>query len=91
MGDGTDKRRYDHPVRLRKLPGWVIEDESSVREEVARYVSATPEELWRLTEDCSRDAMWAVRASPFPARVLSYEEPLPESTLRALARLRRAT
>ena len=33
--------------------------------------------------------MWAVRASPFPERVLSYVDPLPESTLRALARLRK--
>jgi hypothetical protein len=72
----------------RALPGWVVADEESVREDVARYVGMSPAELWREVEDCARDAMWAVRASPFPERVLAYEEPLPESSVRALARLR---
>lgn len=73
---------------LAELPGWVVEDATSVREEMAPYVGATPEELWRHTEDCARDAMWAVRASGFPERVLAYEDPLPPSTIAALARLR---
>lgn len=72
----------------RVLPGWVVADEESVRDDVARYVGMSPAELWREVEDCARDAMWAVRASPFPERVLAYEEPLPESSVRALARLR---
>ena len=76
-------------MRLAKLPGWVTDDATSVREEVAPYVGATAAQLWRHTEDCARDAMWAVRASPFPERVLAYEDPLPESTVLALARLRR--
>lgn len=73
---------------LRKLPGCVVSDEQSVRADVARYVGMSPSALWHEVEDCARDAMWAVRASPFPARVLAYEEPLPESSVRALARLR---
>ncbi|MBZ0116272.1 MAG: hypothetical protein K8H88_04740 [Sandaracinaceae bacterium] len=76
-------------MTLAKLPGWAVDDETSVRREVAPYVGATPEELWRHTEDCAKDAMWAVRASGFPERVLSQEDPLPPSTLRALARLRK--
>ncbi len=76
-------------MRLEKLPGWVVDDASSVRREMEPYRHATPAQLWRHTEDCARDAMWAVRASPFPARVLAYEDPLPESTLAALERLRR--
>jgi hypothetical protein len=75
-------------VRLEKLPGWVVSDEESVRSDVARHVGMTPAELWREVEDCAKDAMWAVRASPFPERVLAYQEPLPESSVRALARLR---
>lgn len=73
---------------LEKLPGWVVDDVTSVREEVAPYVGATPAELWRHTEDCARDAMWAVRASGLAERVLAYEDPLPASTIAALARLR---
>jgi len=71
-----------------ELPGWVVDDETSVAEEVAPYIGATPEELWRHTEDCAKDAMWAVRASGMAARILAQEDPLPASTLRALARLR---
>ena len=74
---------------IEKLPGWVVDDVTSVFEEVEPYRNASPEELWRHTEDCAKDAMWAVRASPFPERVLSSVDPLPESTVRALARLRR--
>lgn len=75
-------------MRLRAMPGWVVSDEESVRAHVARYVGMTPAALWHQVEDCARDATWAVRASPFPERVLSYEEPLPESSQLALARLR---
>lgn len=71
-----------------ELPGWVVDDETSVQREVAPYVGATPEELWRYTEGCAKDAMWAVRASGFPERVLAQEDPLPASTVRALSRLR---
>jgi hypothetical protein len=75
-------------VGLVKLPGWVTDEVTSIREEMAPYVGATPAELWRHTEDCARDAMWAVRASSFPERALAYQDPLPPSTIAALARLR---
>lgn len=76
-------------MTIEKLPGWVVDDETSVREEVAPYVGVAPAELWRLTEDCARDAMWAVRASGMAERVLAQEDPLPESSVRALERLRK--
>jgi hypothetical protein len=75
-------------VRLEHLPGWVVDDVTSVREEVSRYVGLSQAELWRLTSDCARDALWAARASGILDRVLAAEDPLPESTVRALARLR---
>ncbi len=75
-------------MQLDRLPGWVVDDATSVREEVAPYVGATAAELWLHTVDCAEDAMWAVRASGMAERVLSQEDPLPESTVRALARLR---
>ncbi len=74
---------------LTKLPVWVVDDVASVREEVAPWVDATPEQLWRATESCARDALWTARASGMLAEVLAYEEPLPASTQAALERLRR--
>ncbi len=56
----TRRARHDHGVRLAKLPGRVIDDAASVREEMAPYVKASPEELWRHTEDCARDAGRAI-------------------------------
>lgn len=75
-------------TRLPSLPGWISSEELGVRGDVERWRAMSPAELWREVEDCARDAMWAVRASPFPERVLAYEEPSPESTVAALRRLR---
>jgi hypothetical protein len=73
---------------IAKLPGWVVDDETSVREEVADLRTKSPSELWRLAILCSRDAIWAVRAGGRRDEVLAREDPLPESTVAALARLR---
>ena len=72
-----------------KLPRWVVDDAVSIRREMAPYVNATPPELWRFTEACAADAMWAVRASDVPERAMAHQDPLPESARRALARLRK--
>ena len=74
---------------LAKLPGWVIDDDASVREEVAEWRGLTPAELWRLARLCSRDAIWATRTSGNPQRILDRVDPLPESTITALERLRK--
>jgi hypothetical protein len=74
---------------LTKLPGWVIDDDASVREEVAEWKDLTPAQRWRLAVLCSRDAMWAARASGNPQRILDHVDSLPESTLTTLARLRK--
>jgi len=73
------------------LPGWVVDDVTSVREEVAPWRDLTPAERWKLAKLCARDAMWAARASGNPQRILDRIDPLPESTVAALARLRRAS
>lgn len=75
---------------LSRLPGWVVSDQTSVREEVADYRGTTPSDRWRLAVRCSRDAMWAIRASGRAQRILDQRDPLPASTVTALARLRRA-
>jgi hypothetical protein len=76
---------------LSKLPGWVIDDDASVREEAAEWRGLTPAELWRLARLCSRDAMWAARLSGNPQRILDQIDPCSENTSAALARLRHAT
>jgi hypothetical protein len=72
-----------------KLPSWVVDDETSVRREVAEWVGTTAAERWRLAVLCSRDAMWAARASGNRQRVLDWVDPLPETSIAALARLRK--
>jgi hypothetical protein len=74
---------------LSKLPGWAIDNDTSVREEVAPWRGLAPAELWRLARMCSRDVVWALRLCDKPERVLEQRDPVPESTLEALARLRR--
>lgn len=74
---------------LSKLPGWVVDDVTSVREEVAEWIGTTPAERWQLALLCARDAMWAITLSGHRERILEHEEPLPESTLSALGRLRK--
>lgn len=73
----------------RALPAWVIDDVASVRAEVAEWAGLTSQERWRLARLCARDAMWAARASGNPTRILDSVDPLPESTVVALERLRR--
>ena len=74
---------------LAKLPAWVVDDATSVRAEVAEWAGLTVAERWRLARLCSRDAMWAARASGNAERILEYVDPLPPSSVEALARLRR--
>lgn len=73
---------------MKELPGWVVDDVESVRWEVADWIDLSPAERWRLAEICSEDAVWAIRASGRAEEILAYEDPLPESTQRALRRLR---
>lgn len=74
---------------LPKLPGWVLDEGTSIREEVQEWQNLTPAERWRVARACARDAMWAARASGIRERILERVDPLPDSTLRALERLRR--
>jgi hypothetical protein len=77
-------------VRLDKLPGWIVDNATSVREEVAPYVDLRIEERWRATRRCCRAAAAILRFNRDPERALAYRDPLPESTLRQLARLQAA-
>lgn len=81
--------RYTHCVPLAATPGWVIDNDASVREEVAPYVNATMAERWAATRQCSRAAITMLGFHKDRARALEYQDPLPESSQRALARLRK--
>jgi hypothetical protein len=72
-----------------ELPGWVVDDVTSVRREVEDWKATTPAERWRLAVLCSRDAVWAAKASGNPQRIFDHVDRLPDSTVRALERLRR--
>jgi hypothetical protein len=71
------------------VPGWVVDDVTSVREEVKEWAGLTPAQLWQLGKLCARDAMWAARARGMRERILEHTDPVPPSTILALARLRR--
>lgn len=76
---------------LTRLPGWVVDNDTSVREEVAPYRELGPAARWRLFRMCARTAMWATRASGMATRILAQTDPLPDSTVAALTRLRQAS
>ena len=75
-------------VKLKELPGWVVSDEDSVREEVASWVGTTEAERWVLARHCARDVLWALGMSDRAAQALDHEDPLSPSTVAALLRLR---
>ncbi|HEX6241633.1 MAG TPA: hypothetical protein VFZ61_12085 [Polyangiales bacterium] len=70
------------------LPGWVIDNASSLREEAAPYVALAASERARMLAAACRAGARLLRARPDAARVLDHVDPLPESSERALARLR---
>jgi hypothetical protein len=75
-------------VTLAKLPGWVIDADASVREDVADWVDASDAERWDATRRCAQAAARMLRFHDDPMRALDWTDPLPASTVAALARLR---
>lgn len=73
---------------LARLPGWVVDDVTSVRREVEPFERMTATQRWGATRLCARDALWAVRLGHDPQRVLDFEDSLPPTTVTALERLR---
>ena len=76
-------------MRLERLPGWVIDNDASVRDEVAPYLGRSMAERWLATRRCCRAAMRMLAFQPDPRPALAYRDPLPDGTTAALARLRR--
>lgn len=70
------------------LPAWAVDNASSLREEAAPYVGLTAEERARMLAAACRAGARLLRARSDAARILDHVDPLPESSERALVRLR---
>jgi hypothetical protein len=73
---------------LPRLPGWVVDNETSIRSEVAPFVAASDAERIEATRRCCRGAMAMLRFCERPREVLDRVDPLPATSVAALARLR---
>ena len=73
---------------LPRLPGWVVDNETSIQREVAPFVSASDAERIDATRRCCRGAMTMLRFHPHPRTILDRIDPLPATSVNALARLR---
>jgi len=72
-----------------ELPRWVEDERDSLLREVADYRDLSPEERGRLLAAACRAAARVLRSRPDRDLALETLDPLPESTIKALARLRR--
>jgi hypothetical protein len=70
------------------LPGWVIDNASSVAREAAPYVGLEPDERAKLLVKLCRTAMSIARGRPDSATVFAFRDRIPVSTEQALERLR---
>jgi hypothetical protein len=75
-------------VRLETIPGWIVDNDTSVRDEVQPFVNASMAERWRATRRCARAARRMLSFHPDPSLALEHRDPLPSSSVEALARLR---
>lgn len=73
---------------LERLPGWVVDNATSIRDEVAPMVGKSMLERWDATRRCCAAASVMLRFSRRRERALEHRDPLPEGTTRALRRLR---
>ena len=70
------------------LPGWIVDDAASVCSEAEPYSKMTEEQRLSLLAMACRAAAKIVLSREDAVAVLAYEDPLPESSRRALERLR---
>lgn len=70
------------------LPGWVIDDRESVRREARPYRDMGDQQRLSLLAAACRGAARILRARDDRDRALEYIDPLPDSSIAALKRLR---
>lgn len=71
-----------------QLPGWVVDNRTAVARDVAPYTGIPPEDSWPLVVRAAQNARAQLAWDPNPAETLAFRDPLPQSTLLALRRLR---
>lgn len=70
------------------LPKWVVDDQTSIEREAAPWRGRPPEAHQRATAAACRAAARQLAQRADRERLLAFRDPLPESTLAALRRLR---
>ena len=73
------------------LPPSLQKELHSLESEVAWARTLTPEQRLVVTHQLCRDAIRQLAMNPKRDRILELRDPVPDSTVRALARLRSAT
>lgn len=73
-----------------KLPGWVVDNRTAVSRDVERYRTVAPADSWPLVVEAGNLAVAQLGWDPDARGSLDWRDPLPRSTIEALARLRRA-
>ena len=73
---------------MSKLPGWVVDNRTAVAREAERYRGMTAEEHGRATAAACRAAARQLARRSDRERVLGYRDPLSESSMELLRRLR---
>ena len=77
-------------MRLMRLPGWIVDNTTSVHQEVTSMVGASMAERWEATRRCCQAASAILGFNRDAAAARNYRDPLPESAQVALVRLRKA-
>jgi hypothetical protein len=73
---------------LKKLPGWVVSNHESVEREAVHYRGMTVDQRLELLASLCKMVPPLLEMNALRDRVLALRDPLPESSRRALARLR---
>jgi hypothetical protein len=74
---------------MAKVPPWAVSNDESVRAEAAPYRSMTPAERLEVLRTVCRTAARQLAAHPLRQKVVAFSDPLPQSSIAALARLRK--
>ncbi len=74
-----------------KLPGWIVDNTTSVRADVAPYLEVSREASWALVVRAAALGAAQLAWNPRPEEARNFRDPLPRSSREALARLRRAS
>jgi hypothetical protein len=75
---------------MSRLPPWVTDNRTAVAREAEPYRGLSTEARWHATAAACRAAARQLSQRPDRARILAFRDPLPESTVRILQRLRAA-